>query len=454
MAITDDFNFIGAAADNFDCDVVTGWTQGGNGNAVAVDATGGVDGGACLNLVASNPGECTWYHDVTAGSRFKITEKVLNMWFYYLKGKNTTPFIGTGDNAIVIRLYFGGTAKWADYYVAPGGDNVLSFGWQPFTISGKNLNGGVLGGTHNDGTDWELEIQRVMLVCQFTEDNDAGGVASNSPETPLRMDNWEVGTKLIVSNGTPSVPIGFGDLVSYSNGTGRTNGPLGVVQAIDTFVNIKCAIDVGNGSDGTNNEGNIADDGKFILFNQTSLEVKANLTVKNFSSLVLGTKEVGVDGNYAVSGCQIVQPASRFADISVENGGILRLFDCKVFRWRDIFLGAASDTGSIVELNRVQFDTCETVYFRATTLNLQDIEIYNNAANDRNQCAEMSVEPDSCANFLVHDCAEGMHFRDTLTIDGYFAQDNDGPDLGILSNEIVTIVNGFFTETNLVEVTS
>ncbi len=457
MAITDDFDFIGAATDDFDCDASTGWTPGGSAKTGAGEPatnTLGVDGGTSIDLVADTVGECTWTHDIGSGNRFKITEKVLNMWFYYLKGKNADPYIGTGNNAISIRLYFGGTVKYAEYWVAPGGDNVLIFGWQPFTISGKNMNGGSVAGGHNNGTDWELEIHRIVFVIQFNLANDAGGAGTNYPETPLRMDNWEIGTKLVVSDGTPTVPIGFADLVSYSNGTGRTNGPIGMVQARDTFINIKCGIDIGDGTDGAG-EGNISDDGKFILFNQWSEEVKANLKVTEFSSLILGIKEAGTDGNYAVSGCQIVLPASRFSDITIEDGAVLRLYDCKIYRWRDVFFGGATETtGSTAELNRVQLDSCETAYFRATNLDLQDIEIYNNTANTRNQCAEMSVSPDTCSNLLVHDCAEGIHFRDDITIEEYFAQDNDGADLAILSNKTLTVVNGFFDETNLKEVTS
>ncbi len=137
-----------------------------------------------------------------------------------------------------------------------------------------------------------------------------------------------------------------------------------------------------------------------------------------------------------------------------------KVFDSKFFRWRDIFLGAAVDTLSTVELNKVIFDSCETVYFRANTLNMAGlIEIYNNSANDRDHCAEMIVSPDSNEDLLVHDCIQGIHFRDTLTLSNYRAQDIDKAggtnyDLAILEGETVTLVDSFFDPDSILRLAS
>lgn len=186
--------------------------------------------------------------------------------------------------------------------------------------------------------------------------------------------------------------------------------------------------------------------------------------MKNFSQLDFGEGEsvVGIQGTntVAVRGCQVVMPTDRedhisttlpaASDISCENGGTFKAFNSKFFRWRDIFLGAASDTGSTVELNDVRFDTCETIYFRANTLDMAGlIEIYNNAANDRDHCAEMIVSPNSCEDLLVHDCIQAVHFRATLTLTNYRAQDvnkagGTNYDLAILEGNTVTLVDSVF----------
>ena len=160
--------------------------------------------------------------------------------------------------------------------------------------------------------------------------------------------------------------------------------------------------------------------------------------------------------HYPVRGCQVVLPPDRRSDITVENGGTLRAFNTKFFLWRDLFLGAASDTGSTVELRGVAIDSCNVVYFRATNLDLQDIEIYNNAnlGATAPQCAEIIVSPDTCSNFLVHDCNQGMHFRADVTMTEYRAQDNTNDDLAVLDGFEATLVDSFFDNTKIGRLTT
>ena len=196
--------------------------------------------------------------------------------------------------------------------------------------------------------------------------------------------------------------------------------------------------------------------------------MKHNITVKNFAQLDFGEGETvtGVLGNSvaAVRGCQVVMPSDRedeisttlpaASDISVENGGEFNAYNTKFFRWRDIFLGAASDTSSTVELVNVIFDSCETVYFRANTLDLATIEIYNNAQNDRNHCAEMIVTPDSCNDLLVHDCNEGIHFRAAIDLPTYRAQDNSVYDCAVLEAVTVDLSDSFFDPDKILRLAS
>ena len=447
MAYSDDYAIIGGATQSFDCETTTGWTPGGTAVTGADFITNSDNRGGTASVeMRGTAGLATWFQNVGTADvdRFKIQEGTLNVWFRYSKGKGAS-YLGDGST-VVIRLYFGGTTDFADYRPLDNADEDLDFGWNLLQISGRTLNGGSINFVDND-TNWDRFIHRVEMRLNLQNANDKA-----SEDAPILMDSWFFGTKIIVSEGTPGVPVSIEDVETYSNDDTATHGgdafPLGLVDVDDVFVNLRCGIDVGNGSDGANNEGNLVIGSKFLLFNQWSPQAKQPLTVTNFSTLQYGAVDAGADGNYPVRGCQIVMPPGRPNDITVESGGTLKLFNSKIFRFRDIFL----DSGSIVELRGVAIDSCNIVYFDAATLDLQDIEIYNNTGGA--QCAEMTVSPDSCSNFLVHDCAQGMHFRATLTMEEYLAQDNIGNDFAVLDGSAVTLVSSFFDKTKIGRLTS
>ena len=446
MAITDDFDFIGAAADNFDCDATGGWVNGGNGAAVVLDATAGIDGGGALELRASGAsGVATWEQDVTQAASFSTETNLVVFWFFYLKGKGAN-YMTQAGSGLVVRVYYGfplNANRYADFQVTDEGDLSLNNGWNRLYFSGRNRNGGGLGSAHNDGSDWALDVSRIQLRLDYANGNDA------AQDPALYMDNWETGTKLTVSDGTPGTPIALSDVEDYSNGTGRTNGPLQVLTIDDVFVECLCSLEIGNGSDGTNNEGNLTDSGKFILFNQWSTEVACNLTVKNFSTLELGEIEVGTDDNYAVNGCQLVLPASRIADVTVENGGTLNLYDCKLFRWQFVTF----DEGSTVELRQCDIDSCDVVRFRSAGVTIQDVGLHDAVTTQGDQAGEMTLSPSSCTNFLVYQNTEGVHFRGTVSITEYNAQDNTNFDLAILEGETVTVTDGVFDDAKIKRIT-
>ena len=232
-----------------------------------------------------------------------------------------------------------------------------------------------------------------------------------------------------------------------------------MIDIDDVFARIRTSIQVGNGSDGTNNEGNLSIIGKNVLFDQWSAQVKHNLTVKNYSTLEIGDSE-SLDVTVAVRGCQVYLPEDledelttterAASDISVENGGTLKARNTKFLRWRNIYLGEEGDTGTTIELIEVKFDTCETVYYYANTLDMAGlIETYNNAGDDRNHCAEIFVTPDSVEDFLVHDCIEGPRFLSSLTFPNIRLQDinkSPGPnyDLGLRDGEEINLDDGIY----------
>lgn len=427
------------------CDSTGANFTGGTANSTTptVSTTEFVQGTGSLTIRASSsitpPEVCYWYYDLASGNRFKITQADLLMWFYYVKGKGQQ-YLTNNSNATVLRVYFGGTTKYADYY--QGGDADLAFGWQVFAASGKNAD--AIGGGHNDGTDWDLDIYRIELRLEFNEHNTDGG--TQDPRPALYMDYWRSGTKIIVSEGTPASPISFSALQTYSE-----SNALGVVFINDVFINLLCGLDIGNGSDGTNNEGNLTDAGKFILFNQLSEEVKHNLVVENYSTLQLGTLEVGTDGNYPVNGCQLTLPASRYSDIDVKSGGSLKLYDTKVYRWRNIYLGNGG-AGASIDLRIVEIDTCETIYFRQTNIDIDGIEVHDNANQVRNNAGVVTASPNSSKNVSVHDCVHGFYFEGTATMEEYIAGDNGTYDLGIKEAEAATLLNSVFNENKIVRI--
>lgn len=503
---TDDYSIIGAAADNFDCDAITNWTATGNAAAVVLNTTAGdrVEGTGCLELRTSGDltGYSGWYHNLTSGSRFKITDEQLVVPFYYVKGKGAA-LLTDASSAVIIRLYFGGTTQYAEYHPTDAGNLTLRFGWNWLVVAGTNYNGGgelltitgtpspafavddVLTGatsgakatitkvltaqtflvTHPSGSgfsasetinsdgggsgtfsaspDLTADVHRAGIDLDFSNPNESGG---NDPA--LRMDAWFSGTEIQCTSG-PGDTKDEDDLVLYSET--RTAFPLGLVEKQGNFVNIRSGLHIGNGSSGVDNEGHMKFESLVLLFNQASEEVPYDITIENHSTLTFGDLESGSDDDYPVRGCRVNLPDNRDADIDLKDGGELNVYDTTFYQWRYAYLGAATETAeSTLLLLGAIFDSCETVYIRATTTEIGILEIYNNSGDVNNHCAEMIVTPVYCLDFLVHDCNHGVYFRDDLTLKNYRAQDNTNYDLGILEGKAVNLINSFFDSTKII----
>jgi len=437
---SDDYSIVGASSDNFNCDSTGGWGTGGNATSLATNSDR-VEGSYSLELTASNSGDSYWYHDISSGYRFKITEKDLHFWFKYVKGKGAN-FLVQNSTAVVVRLYFGGTTKYADYRCTSEGDIELKFGWQLLSCSGTNLRGGSVGGGHNGGSDYDLDIYRIELHLNFANKND----------TPLAMDCWFVGTKIVVTNGTTSSPCTPEDIVSYSD-TDRSAFPLGLAKLNGKLFDLKSGLDIGNGSDGAGNEGVFKITSSFFLLNQLSEEVKHHITVKNYSQFQSGEIETGSDDSYYVRGCKIVLPASRYSDFVVQNGGTCKLYATKLYRFRNIYLGALSDTGSTCEIHSVDFDSNECVYFRANTLNMSDVHIHDNPANIVNNACTFSVTPDSVSTVKIYRCPHGAYFDANVSVSDLTITDTTNYDIGIKDTYTVHILNSVFNANKLLRFT-
>lgn len=485
MVITSDYSTLNA------CEATTNWTAAGTATGFATD-TNAIQGTNSLALDGT-AGVATWTYDIPTLDQFDINATNLHFWLFYAKGKSTTNAFTDNADTLTVRLFFGtNLTNYSEYYLTENGDADVDFGWNLYQFSGTNYNGGgqllVTTAAPSPGT-WSVgdtltsnsntaTITAVISTTQYLVTAPTGtfsGTITNgtstatfsslpdptddvsevqlkidwnsNPNPPLNMDFWFTGTKIQLQQGTELVPETFADLETWAN----DNGPYRTVQIRDNLVDMRAGLEIG---DGGANDGWLKDDTKFILFNQYSEEVKHDLVVFDGSGLELGDLESGTDGDYGVNGCQLVQPVQRFADIDIQDGATFRMYVGKIFRWGDVNLGAASETtGSTIELDTIDFDSCETVFFRATgTMNLNNIEVHNNANQVRNNAAEMTQTPDEISGFLVYDNFHGLYFRPTassIKVDEYFAQDNEVIDLGVLDAKTVTIVNGVFDETKI-----
>ncbi len=411
MAITDDYVILGASGDNFDCDDTGGWTKGGNAeDATAEDNR--VEGDKALGLTTSDTGDCYWYHDIADGSRFKITEKDLGIWFYYIKGKGAN-FLVQDSTAIMVKLYFGGTSKYAEYRLTTTGDLELDFGWQMLMCSGTNLRGGEIGGGHDDADDWNLDIHRFELHFNV----------ANKVDVPLGLDAVFIGTEIDTSDGDETTPTTFEALWDYAYNT-RSGFPIGVVDVNKNLVDIRCGIKVSGGY--------LASENQYLLFNQFSSEVKHHVNVTD------GTFRVGrlEKSKYPMLGGGIAKPAGMSANFMVGANGAVEIYNSKMYRWTDIHLDGACNLGS------VDFDSDETVFVGNSAVTWYNITIHDATNTLRNQAVEVQVSTESLKKIRVYNCKDGIHVTsDDCKLFDVILTDNTDYDVGVTDAKAVAFVN-------------
>jgi hypothetical protein len=400
MAITDDYVIAGASGDNLDCDDTGGWQTSGVANSPTSNTSNYIEGTASLGLQTSDTGDASWYHDLTSGSRFVITQKDLGIWFYYIKGKGNN-FLTQDGTAIQIRLYFGGTSKYADYRLTQTGDLELKFGWQMLMCSGSELNGGSVGGGHNGTTDFDLEVYRFELKLNV----------ATKIDVDLGLDSIFVGTKLITDDGTVSTPATFTELAEYAH-VSRPNFPIGVIDVVYNLVNIKCGIDVTGGY--------LASENEYLLFNQQSKEVKHHLTITN------GTFRVGKNesNQYAILGGTLAKPLGKSADIVV-SGGSFEVYNSKFFRWSDIKFN------STTTLNSVDFDSNDTIFFSSTNVDIEEVTIHDSVDILRDNSLQFDANPSRSLNINVYNCTDGCRFTNDVTLVGFDIKDITNHDVWV-----------------------
>lgn len=427
MPFSDDYAIISGTG--WDCNATTGWSTTGGTVVAPTTSSDSVEGTNSIILQSSGAGTCTWYNNNL--TNFRIDQQDVMFWFKYAKGKSP-PYLNSTNTAIQVRAYTntGGGGTYFEYDLTQFGDEELLNDWQVFQISGSNSS------RVNGSPSVTSNIVRLELVLTFLNANNGGD------DNPLLMDCWFAGTKINVEQ-TATVA----QLQAYSDGNNSHGGstfPLGLVKESGGFLNLKSGLQIGGSSAGSMTILNT-----FILFNQFSNEVKHELTVKSNGTFVVGE----LDSGEPVRGCQLVLPANRLSDVVVENGGTFRAFGSKLFRFRDLFLGAASDSSSTVELRTVDIGSCETVYFRSNTLDIENVQIHDNDNNNRDWACEITVSPDSCKAFLLYSNVLGAKFTASVSIEEFLAQDNT-TDFTVVDPATVTLTNSIYNPSLITRSTS
>lgn len=411
--IEDNYIIVGASGDNLNCDDTGGWQKGGNAND-PTQSSNKLEGDYSLGLQTSDKDESWWYHDITDGYRFKITEKDLGVWFYYIKGKGDN-FLVQDSTAIVIKLFFGGTDKYAEYRVTEKGDLSLKFGWQMLMCSGTELNGGATGGGHNGGSDFDLDIHRIefRLNCAVKVDVD------------LNIDAFFVGNTITINGGDNTDPITIEDIADYTFNT--RSFPIGTVEMSGKLANIKSGLTINNG-------GYVSAENIYLLFNQLSNEVKHNITITD------GTFRIGkIENNKPLDGCQIVKPQGMTASILVDTNGVFEVYNSKFYRWEVIeFNGTCS-------LNLVDFDSCELVKFNSNNNSIEHISIHDSINNLYDYAMEVLSVFNLTNDILLYRCKDGIRFSENSELNNLKLLDNTGYDLDIIDSKTATIDNATYS---------
>ena len=425
MPIVDDYNII--SGQGWDCEATTGWSA--SAGVTLGTTTDSVQGTNAITIRADSAGEKI-INNTNVPANYRIDQKPVLFWFKYAKGKSP-PYLTSNNQAVRARVHVGTVGNYFEYFLTDLGDEELFNGYQVFQFSGSAFD--AQAGTPVITND----VVRLDLVLQFANPNN-----SANDDAPLLMDCWFTGTKIGLEQGTEGAPATFADIENYSDT--RAAFPLGVVRLSTGFANVRCGLDIGGSAAGF-----LKATDTYILINQFSQEVKANITLNSNGGIQTGELDNGV----AVRGCQVVWPESRFSDIIQQDGAVFRGYNSKVFRGRNLVFGGVSDAGSVTDLRDFDVGSCETVYFRANTLDINKVQVHDATANVRNHATEFSKTPNSSSELLVYSNNVGAKAVGNAVVNGLRLQDNT-TDIEILEGVDFDVRNGNFDETKLTRVLS
>lgn len=390
---------------------------------LATNTTDQLEGTGCLSIKAGGaPQLLVIGANCTA---FDVEAKNFVTPMNYSKGK-TAQFISDLVSGLRLRLYFGGTnpatTPWAEWN--QGGNLDLPFGWSPYYASGRTAD--ALGNGHNGGSDYGLDVQRIAVVIDQANNN------SGSNDPPFLVDFMHAISVIRMTGGTLGAPLTEADVLAYDAANN-----LGVVLQDRSQKGLitRCGIEAGDGT----TAGFLAFEGLAILNDQLSDEVEQVWRVRSGSGMRLGVLETGVDSTYAVNGCQLSCPPTRNPNFEVDDGATFEAYDTLFFRWGEINVGAVGGTTGSRTLRLVDIDACESLNLNQAG-SYTEYELHDNAQRVQQHAGEFLVTPTDSSG-LIHNNAEGVHFRETATWRDLVFDDNTSQDFRVLSNTTPTFVN-------------
>jgi len=160
-----------------DCDAVTGWTEGGDGQAVVLNTSGMNEGTGCLNTpITYSVGTSSWYKAMSGTVNLSSSGIRLYVWIYI----DDLTLIASGSDGVSI-IITDENATFTDYSQWDFNKTDLSAGWNTLIVS--DLNSPDSYGTNS--ADLTI-IKTLKLQIKTT-----GSFVSDS----LRMDAWHYATK-------------------------------------------------------------------------------------------------------------------------------------------------------------------------------------------------------------------------------------------------------------------
>ena len=418
------------------CEAATGWTNingtmgtsdNGQFNLAVSDAYTAQEGTNCLEFgISANttPKEGLICPAFTA---FDFTLWEVGFWFLNPKAtpQGDSPIMSTVTDAFQIRIYSSANDnQYAEYDW--GGDNQMIGGWNYIRFGDSQPNRVGSGGAPNYNA-----ITRIgFVILNVNANNDK----QDNGDAYYAMDFFHRYQKIVVTDGTEVAPIETGDIMSIVD----TKPFYGVVKKTESYHEMRCALEIGNGSASTF----FRAEKEQFFFNPIDSNRPYEIRVKNNAELKFGKKVTGSGGAvYAQDGCKVLHAIKGVADIVIEAGGVLKFYASQFRNWDNLDLGG-NGAGLIEFIRSDLFENVSTL-FKSTGVEVSNIRMHFLEGNEA-PIGQVLQVPTKLFQVKVFQCTDGLEFRVSATAEQYEAGDNTS-DILILEGETVTMIDSKFS---------
>lgn len=420
------------------CDATTGWSHDLGTFQVGDNFTDNRRQGS--NLLEFDYNSTGWrYMRPASVTAFNMLQNHIRFFLYYT---SKAEVVFAASNSVVLRVYSDATpgTNWAEWdltgHTNPGLFPKLVADWNRFAISGNNP-------TRTNGTPpTYTAIQNVELRVNYNSAN-----SSNDPD--IGIDFWYYSSKVTVTAGTSGSPADFPSMQDWDDvgANPATDPEQATIFSEDVFVRLWTGIDFGNGSTATY----FASENEFIFIDSFSQDPITSWVVTNNATLRLGKLDVQTQDSYPINGSSWVvrenprdgQAVTPDVDLTVNSGGTLEAYATKFFRGRNMTINGDCD------IRDCDFDSCESVILNNSSAELRNTKIHD--ARGSGYAGEIQTAPAVLENVRVFNNTRGMHFKATMTVDGYEASDNTY-DLVVDNLLTITLVNSSFDKDKILQV--